>query len=133
MRNRAKCKLCKNIIESFHENDYVDCPCGEISIHGGLYKLGCSAKDFSNFLRVDDQGNEIIVKLTENHENAVFKEDFAKAVEEYTIKRTEKLAMLDEMIANIEKLPDNAMYTPVNHVDFCSALILLASILKQDV
>ncbi len=134
MRNRAKCKLCKNIIESFHENDYVDCPCGEISIHGGLYKLGCSAKDFSNFIRVDDNGNEVIVKVIVKDSlisEKEIKDEISHPIEENVIKREEKLKMLDEMIENIEKLPSHAMYAPVNHADFCSALMLISSILNH--
>ena len=43
MRNRAKCKLCKNIIESKYEGDNVHCECGEISIDGGNERLSCAS------------------------------------------------------------------------------------------
>ena len=35
MRNRAKCKLCSSVIESYHRYDEVSCKCGEINISGG--------------------------------------------------------------------------------------------------
>lgn len=63
MRNRAKCKLCEEIIESFHQFDYVSCDCGEISIDGGEYTFGASAKNFANFLRIDDNDKEVAVKF----------------------------------------------------------------------
>jgi len=123
MKNRAKCKLCKNVIESFHELDYVSCSCGEISICGGNYKYECYANDFNNFLRIDDQENEIIVKVKEEIE--IKKDEFAQKPT-----RDELLKVLDEMIVNIENLPSHVMATPINHYDFCSALILMRSILK---
>lgn len=123
MKNRAKCKLCKKVIESFHEFDYVCCSCGEISISGGSYKYECYANDFSNFLRVDEEGNEIIVKV---------QKEIHKPKDEFKTKPTkeELLKVLDEMISNIEALPKNAMASPINHYDLCSALILISSILK---
>lgn len=69
MRNRAKCKLCGDILESFHEFDYQTCKCNEISISGGLIRYECAAKDFSNFLRVDDEGNEIVPTI--KHQNII--------------------------------------------------------------
>ncbi len=54
MKNRAKCKKCHSVLESFHEFDYITCKCGEIAISGGNQKLECYANDWSNFLRVDD-------------------------------------------------------------------------------
>lgn len=132
MRNRAKCKLCQSILESFHEFDYVDCKCGEISIHGGNVKLGCSAKDFKNFMRVDDLNNEIIVMVKEKGANEK-KDDNAKdkSIDKVST-REEKIKLLNEMIANIEKLPQHAMTHPINHYDFCSLLILLASIFRSE-
>ncbi len=129
MRNRAKCKLCKSVIESFHELDYVDCKCGEISIHGGNAKLGCSAKDFSNFMRVDDMDNEIVVKIkgdpTEEEQEEV-------KVPDGILGKVEKIKLLEEIINNIEKLPPNAMYTPINHYDFSSALMVILALFKSE-
>ena len=118
MRNRAKCKLCESIIESFHNHDYVTCKCGEISIDGGLDYYKASAKDFNNFLRVDDEGNEIIVKVQENNSKPT---------------KTELLNMLDEMIKNIENLPVQAMTSYITHYDFCASLLLLSAILRSEV
>ena len=35
MRNQAKCKKCKQIIESKTRHDFVSCKCGAISVDGG--------------------------------------------------------------------------------------------------
>lgn len=70
MRNRAKCKICEEILESFHRHDYVTCKCGEISIDGGQDYWRCSAKDWSNFLRVDDNGNEFSPEIIEKEKNS---------------------------------------------------------------
>jgi hypothetical protein len=62
MRNRAKCKLCNDILESFHVNDRVECSCGEISITGGQHAFECAYRNISSFIRLDDNGKEIEVK-----------------------------------------------------------------------
>jgi hypothetical protein len=112
MRNRAKCKLCNSIIESLHRYDYVKCACGEIAISGGLYELETSAKDYDNFLRVDDMGREISVEYRDPHE---------------TITETPNppplntpRSLLNELKARLEadeKLPDQAHYMAVTHID----------------
>jgi hypothetical protein len=121
MKNRAKCKLCKNIIESFHKYDYVTCGCGEISILGGQDSYECFAKDFSNFLRVDDEGNEIIVKVKEKNEEKIVEEPLS---------RDKILDIMKEMIKDYEKLPPQAMQVPITHYDHYSLLLLLSQLLK---
>lgn len=130
MRNRAKCKLCSSIIESFHPTDLVMCKCGEISVNDGA-GMRCSADNWNNFLRVDDEGNEIVVSIARS-----FSDDKeAAAIAPIPASRPTKkelLDMLDEMVKNIEALPQNAMSQPITHYDFASALLLLSSILRAD-
>lgn len=116
MRNRAKCKLCESIIESVHEKDHCECRCGEISVMGGD-KLGCTAKNWNHFLRVDDEGN-VIVPTIKDAPPKVTREDFLNA--------------LDDMIKRIEEMPQNAMVVAINHYDFVSLLMLLSSIFRFD-
>lgn len=124
MRNRAKCKLCKSIIESFSPLDYVSCKCGEIGIEGGNMQFKAVAKDFKNFLRVDDEGNEIVVTVKEADDvKPLYTEDKKPT-------RDDLLVMLDDIINNIERLPPVAMSTPITHYDHYSALLLLSSILR---
>lgn len=124
MRNRAKCKLCQSIIESFHSTDLVNCKCGHIFVDGGSAML-CGASDWNNFLRVDDEGNEIIIKVKSKEE--------AKEIEPiHKPTKKELIDMLDEMCKNIENLPPQAMTLPINHYDYCSLLMLLSSILRSD-
>lgn len=124
MKNRAKCKLCQSIIESFHEFDEVTCKCGEISISGGSVKFKTSAKNYDNFLRVDDEGNTITVKLQDQTEE-IKKEEIPPPTKE------ELIEMLDTMAENIAKLPQNALSLPITHYDHYSALLLISTILKR--
>lgn len=139
MRNRAKCKLCNSIIESFHSSDLVNCKCGHIFVDGGNALL-CGASNWDNFLRVDDECNEIIVKVQEK-EN-LSKYDIADREpyptdEEYSNSnkptKKEMLSILDDMIKSYENLPQHAMLNPITHADFCSLLLLLSSILRVEV
>lgn len=122
MRNRAKCKLCQSIIESFHPSDFVTCKCGEIFVDGGADDYRCGAGEWSNFLRVDDQGNEIVVKVT-GDVNPLYKDKPNKK---------ELIDMLDGMIKNIEGLPPQAMHTSVTQFDLASALLLVSAIFRAD-
>jgi hypothetical protein len=127
MRNRAKCKLCNIIIESFHSTDYVLCKCGEIAVDGGD-AMRCYAHSFDHFLRVDDDGNEIvvIVKPTIENSTADIKTESSKS----PIVKQDLLKELDELVNNIERLPQHAMMQPITHADFCSLLMLLSAILR---
>jgi hypothetical protein len=115
MRNRAKCKACESIIESKYLTDHVVCKCAQISVFGGD-QLNCSAINWDNFLRVDDEGNIIVPTIKEPKK--VTREDFLNA--------------LDEMIRRIEEMPSNAMVVAINHYDFVSLLILLSSIFRSE-
>lgn len=115
MRNRAKCKKCEFTIESLNSRHTVECKCGQISVSGGDL-LGCAAIDWSNFLRVDDEGNVITPTIT----------DAPK------LTRKDLLDALDEMIKRIEAMPSNAMVVSINHYDFCSLLVLLSSIFRVE-
>lgn len=131
MRNRAKCKLCGDIIESLHTTDLVVCKCGAISIEGGQDHFMASATGWEHFLRVDDEGNELIVKVVDKNEvfPSIMVPDVANKSE--TITHADKLEMLNIMCKNIENLPQRAMDLPINHYDFYSALLLIHSILKD--
>jgi len=124
MRNRAKCKLCNNIIESFTILDVIECKCGEIEIWGGTQKLGCAAKDWSNFLRVDDNDKE--------HPVTVKNDSDAKPLDTPQGKptRLEMLDMLDEMVKSYENLPRHALEGFATNQDLTSILILLSAILR---
>lgn len=113
MRNRAKCKACESIIESLNSRDECSCKCGQISVSGGD-RLGCAAIDWSNFLRVDDEGNVVVPTVTDK----------------LPATKGDLLNSLDEMINRIEGMPQQAMIVSINHYDFVSLLILLSSIFR---
>ena len=126
MRNRAKCKLCASIIESFHTYDYVSCKCGEISISGGNDKLECSALHWENFLRVDENGNEIAVKVADSVQTP---ESNNQEVPIMTL--DEKIDMLKAMTMNLENLPKNAMLQSVTHYELYTYMIINVSIFEE--
>jgi hypothetical protein len=112
------------VIESFHSQDFVQCECGEIAVDGGE-ALRCLAKDFSNFLRVDDKGNEIEVKVKGKFEE---KSDWPPQIST----KEELIYTLDSMRANIENLPPHVMQSPISHYDFVSLLMVLSAIFRLD-
>lgn len=126
MKNKAKCKLCNDILESFHTYDYVTCKCSEISISGGNDRFECSAKDWKNFVRVDDEGHEIVIKVVEGPQSEPKKEEVPTQMN-----RAEKIEMLEAMLKNIENLPKNALDLPINHYDFYSFMLVMVEVIKS--
>lgn len=122
MRNRAKCKLCNEIIESFHEFDYVTCKCKEISISGGQIRFECSAKDWKSFLRVDDNGKEIVVTVQDS-----ITSDNAPTT---TPEQESPLQILDNMIDALNNLPQHALSQPLTHYDMLSLLNLFKKVIQ---
>jgi hypothetical protein len=134
MRNRAKCKLCEQIIESLHSHDYVPCKCGEIAIDGGDSYFRCVAHNWANFLRIDDDGNVIVPEIKDSPElEAKGLPEGNEAITESRAKvgRAELLDMLDEMVKNIDNLPRHAMDAPVTHSDLSSVLLLISKVLRD--
>lgn len=122
--------MCQSIIESFHPTDLVLCKCGEISVDAGE-ALKCAAKDWSNFLRVDDEGNEIVVKV-ESKTNFEASEMEREAHKDSKPNRKDMMAMLQEIIKSYDGLPRQALDAPVTNADLLSTLLLLNEILKRD-
>lgn len=122
MRNRAKCKLCNDVIESKSVHEFVWCKCKEIAVDGGQEYFKCIAGSWSNFIRVADDDSEIPVKTPEpSCEGPV--------IEPPTYE--ERLGMLDAMIESIESLPPHAASQPASNYDLCAALILLRSLFRD--
>lgn len=121
MRNRAKCFLCGEVIESFHLYDRVECKCGEISISGGTQKFFASALNFSNFFRVDDEGREIPVRM----------QDVEEKVETIPLSAEEKLEMLAGYMNSIERLPEHLMHSSISHADLYQALAMIYSLFRD--
>lgn len=135
MRNRAKCKLCNDILESFHHHDFVTCRCGEISVDGGQHHFKCSAKDFKNFLRIDDHDNEIPIKYVDKEPSDSPMEKEGPQPTEAPLKpittREDLTAVVNEMLANIERLPSHAQMQPLTHYDYQAILLLFLRFLKS--
>lgn len=131
MKNRAKCKLCQSIIESFHRYDYVTCQCAEIAISGGRDVYEVYAKSFENFLRIDDLDNEIMVKEQKDFKEVYSDPKDVKQLYNDNPTREDKLKLLDEMIKTYENLPPNALNAPITGYDLLSSLLLVSSILRS--
>ena len=129
MRNRAKCKLCEEIIESFHQHDFVRCKCGEIHIDGGPNNPypWCGARDWANFLRVDDEGNIIVPKIIEKD-----KEEPVKPAPPPRPDKKELLGMLEEMVKAYDSLPPQGMESQPTNYDLYAALSVVLAILKEE-
>lgn len=122
MQNKAKCKLCNTIIESFHSTDYAQCECGEIAVEGGD-SMRCLARDWNNFQRVDSNGNTFIPTVAKEGES---NEDNQTT----HVDKDELLKMVEDMIASYERLPVHALSGPASNADLLSILFLVKSICR---
>lgn len=50
IKNSAKCRQCKQEIESKHIHDFVTCKCGSIHVDGGHAYLHWGAKDLMDII-----------------------------------------------------------------------------------
>ena len=140
MRNRAKCRLCGDIIESLHRHDFVTCKCNEIFVDGGNDYLRCGAGSWDNFLRVKDNGEEISVSLVEEKKEPeeAYKSpttitiDTSASIEAAKPTRKELLERIKTCIKDIERLPDRAMELPLTHYDYRLLLSLLLDLFSSD-
>jgi hypothetical protein len=126
MKNRAKCKKCNDIIESFHPTDYVTCSCGAIALDGGD-AMYCFALAWDDFVRVDDKGNEIITKIVDDKMPS---DTTLSDVIQPTNKREQILADIEQLIKIIEGLPTHALDSPITHRDYLSLLGLISSVIR---
>lgn len=120
------------IIESFHEHDRVECKCGEISISGGNTKYITAARDYANFLRVDENDNEIRVTVQDSPKEmpVLQPEQISAPVRQPS--RAEFINELQTMFNEIERLPQNAQFAPVTQYDHYRLIGLLLVILRLD-
>ena len=69
IRNRIRCKLCGDILESEHRHDFKTCKCGACSVDGGHFYLRRAwdpqkgsrediIEELSETEEVDDTGTE---------------------------------------------------------------------------
>jgi hypothetical protein len=118
MRNRAKCKLCNEIIESVALTDMQFCSCGEIGVEGGTTLYRTYAKNFSNFLRVHDDGKEVEVTVKKKEEPMS------------PLSKEEKLKELESFIERLESLNSDALSASATNYDvltICYFIKLLAT------
>ena len=143
MRNRAKCKLCGEVLESFHMSDFVQCKCKEISIDGGLQHFKAAAREWCNFLRIDDDDNEIAVTFVEKGTEGPQKapeptpeqtpeKNEADSLPSPIDSKEELIKTIDEMLGVIERLPIQAQTQPVTHYDYVSILLLIKKVLVMN-
>jgi len=114
IKNKAKCLLCKEIIESYHLYDYVTCKCGEISISGGQHKFEALAKNWDHFVRFDDNGNEFKPKIIDKDTDIDTETNIAVQTPDELTQILLDLAKSGE---------DNSL--PVWFYQICSAIFLL--------
>lgn len=126
MRNRAKCKVCGDLIESFHASDHVTCSCGEIDVFAGQ-AMRCAAKSFKNFIRIDDQDNEIPVI-----EKPVDDPVSTLIYQESGLSKKELYEELKELVKRYDSLPRHVLDSPVSHADLLGVLLVLSELLRLE-
>lgn len=135
---RALCKLCSTVIECTNSQDFFSCPCGEVTIdqaHGAFH--AAIKTSVSNFICIDDEGNEIIPKYGDNF-SWIDGASIVDPIEQNGISgeinigsRRELLSIMDAMIINIDRMPQDAKYAPVTHSDFSELLTLIVALFRS--
>lgn len=87
------------------------------------------AKDFANFLRVDDLGNEIVVQYRQKPEDIGSNGNADDPKE--SLAKEELLDMLDTMIKGDEGLPDKVKENQLNTYDLLRYMYLIKEMFKR--
>lgn len=99
--------------------------------------MRCGAKDWGNFLRVDDEDNEVVPKIVEGKEKVIPIHKLDNVPESipndyYLPEKIDPLEALKQMVKIYEELPKEAQQDPVSNSDMHSILILLEKILCKE-
>lgn len=129
MRNRAKCKLCGDIIESLYINHLVSCKCNEISLDGGQSNAKMLARNWDNFLIVDDNDAEIAPIFKDSDQ---LEKEKPKQLDMFASEPdSNKFYSLEQWIKRIEELPQHAKEQPATHYDLYSLASMVLSVLRD--
>lgn len=79
--NKAQCLKCKDIVESTHRHDFVNCKCGEIFVDGGKDYLRRGAKNFKNFKDLSETKEEEWTPPKTGSKKKILKKAFKMAKE----------------------------------------------------
>ena len=123
MRNRAKCKLCNDVIESCYKHDYCVCKCGEIAVDGGQEYRRCVANNKENFIALDDDGNVVEIK------EAAKQSDDLQSIHSLPI--ADLPGIIDSAIKETERVVETDISARVTQFDILSILYLLKEIAKH--
>ncbi len=129
MKNRAKCLICGDIIESFHSTDHVICKCGECEVFDGE-AMRYAANDFKNFARVDDEGNEITVNYMTVDEGQQLLPSSQPPYEVRIVPSKKSLDYVQGIIESFKRVPEHALQQPITHSDMISVLETLLEAFK---
>jgi hypothetical protein len=105
----------------------VLCKCGEIEVDGGD-AMKCAARNWDNFLRVDDDGNEIVPVIKNDGEDV---KPLYNAENPEGPTKEDLFGMLEEMIKSIERMPQEALTATVTHYDHWALMTILLKILRK--
>lgn len=116
-RNRAKCKLCGDVIESLTASDLQMCDCETIGVYGGMEVYRAIFDKPEHFIRIDDEDREIPIEYIEKPDEVI--------KENPGVSREEMIDMLKLHIEGFDNLPDHAKHQPASQYDVqCLAMII---------
>lgn len=129
MKNRAKCKKCLSIIESFLPDEMIYCKCGAIAVCDGT-AMRMWPLNSPDFLRIDDVGNEIKVRYEDK--GAEGSNDKSDENGYKNPSKTELIQALEDSLTYTENTPDHEKHSFVTHVALCYYLRAVINILKRE-
>ena len=127
MRNRARCRLCQEVIESKVMNEWITCKCEEITINGGTELFAAKAKHIENFLRIDDDGNIIVPPVTNNSIPDQKELDITP-----TQSRKDLLDGLKDIVRTYDNMPPHAMHSFVTNVELQTFMLYVIGIFESE-
>ena len=138
MTKKLKCLECGDIIESKQKHDFVRCSCHSCFVDGGdeYFRIGWSDPD--KCIKIMEDGTEVLLsdslkdksKRMEDREKELEEKSIDQADAESKPSKEDFIFLLDELAGSIQRMPPDALYSPVTNADHLALIQAISSFLK---
>jgi hypothetical protein len=94
---------------------------------GAAMRMQCN--NIENFLRVDDNGNEIVVHYVDQHEGK--SDDYSPDEPPKSFTYNECVEMLENRVKYYGELPEHVLQSPIDHCDLVNFMLDVLNIFKR--
>lgn len=138
MGKKLKCLECGDTIESTHRHEFVRCSCQSCFVDGGTEYFRIGWSDPEKCIEIMEDGSEVLLsdslkdrqKRIEEREKDLEEKAIDQADTESKPSKEDFIFLLDELAGSIQRMPPDALYSPVTNADHLALIQAISSFLK---